>query len=344
MSEHIGKICPFCKTAIQQTDTVTVCPACGIPHHEGCWNENHGCTTFGCSEQHYEQQHTNPTAVCVNCGAPLGDTQAFCPHCGTPKQVPQMKLCEKCGAQLADGQAFCPHCGQRAGLVMDSNVNAAINQFNASVMQTNEAQKKKPVKIIIAVVAAVLAVALAIAVIPNLIKSAEDYACDGNFEKAYAVADDDKKEDIIALNNVVVCSAKCVDSLKDSKSFDLRDAWYKPENGYVVLKVAANNSYGNTVLNYWLYTYDHEDKRWELWDSYVDLEREEASSYASSDEKLEVLFHNVGITLIENAMKSEFKLYKDGIKNVNTLFANDKLHMVEVLDVAVPVDTDATEG
>lgn len=83
MEDYIGKVCPFCKTEIKEEDSVKVCPACGIPHHESCWEENHGCTTFGCSEQHYDAQHTNPTDVCQNCGAPLGDGQGFCPKCGT---------------------------------------------------------------------------------------------------------------------------------------------------------------------------------------------------------------------------------------------------------------------
>ena len=60
MEDNIGKICPFCKTEIKDGDTVKICPACGMPHHQACWEENKGCTTFGCSEQHIEQ-HTNPT-------------------------------------------------------------------------------------------------------------------------------------------------------------------------------------------------------------------------------------------------------------------------------------------
>lgn len=42
MENYIGKICPFCKTEITEADTVKVCPACNIPHHESCWQENHG--------------------------------------------------------------------------------------------------------------------------------------------------------------------------------------------------------------------------------------------------------------------------------------------------------------
>ena len=93
MDEYVGKICPYCKTEIKEGEEVKVCPECGIPHHAACWEENKGCTTFGCKEQHYEEQHTNPTDVCTNCGAPLGDGQAFCPKCGTPKNAPKKNVC-----------------------------------------------------------------------------------------------------------------------------------------------------------------------------------------------------------------------------------------------------------
>lgn len=157
MENYIGKICPFCKTEIKEGDSVKVCPACNIPHHEGCWTENKGCTTFGCSEQHYEAQHTNPTDVCSNCGAPLGDGQAFCPKCGTPKNAPKKNVCGKCGAELQDGQEFCPKCGQKVGLAVDAGVNSAISQFNAGVEKKNK--KKATLPIILGVVA-VISVAL----------------------------------------------------------------------------------------------------------------------------------------------------------------------------------------
>ncbi len=156
MEDYIGKICPFCKTEIKEGDSVKVCPACGIPHHESCWEENHGCTTFGCSEQHYEEQHTNPTDVCQNCGTPLGDGQAFCPKCGTPKGGVKKNVCGKCGAELQEGQEFCPKCGQKAGLSVDAGVSSAINQFNQVVNKANAKKKKTP--LIIAAVAVVVVV------------------------------------------------------------------------------------------------------------------------------------------------------------------------------------------
>lgn len=156
MEDYIGKICPFCKTEIKEGEEVKVCPSCGIPHHAACWAENKGCTTFGCSEQHYEEQHTNPTDVCVNCGAPLGDGQEFCPKCGTPKGGVKKRICSKCGAELEEGHEFCPKCGQRYDIKLDAGVNSAISQFNAGVTKSNKKKKKLP--LIIGITAGVLVV------------------------------------------------------------------------------------------------------------------------------------------------------------------------------------------
>ena len=189
MEDYIGKICPFCKTEIKEGEAVKVCPACGIPHHEFCWNENKGCTTFGCSEQMHEELHTNPTEVCAKCGAPLGDGQEFCPKCGTPKTkklfcakcgaelqdgqafcpkcgtpagAENKQFCSKCGTELAEGQAFCPKCGQRADVRLDAGVNAAVSQFNAGVTKSNEQKKKLPLIIGIAAGVVVLGIVLAL--------------------------------------------------------------------------------------------------------------------------------------------------------------------------------------
>jgi TM2 domain-containing membrane protein YozV len=32
-----------------------VCPACSTPHHKECWEENGGCTVFGCAEAPVEE-------------------------------------------------------------------------------------------------------------------------------------------------------------------------------------------------------------------------------------------------------------------------------------------------
>ena len=166
MENYIGKTCPFCKTEIKEGEEIKVCPACGIPHHAGCWDENKGCTTFGCSEQHYEEQGTNPTAVCSNCGATLGDGQEFCPKCGAKKEIDQKQVCENCGAELAEGQEFCGKCGTKVGVKISAQTNAAIDQFNANITK-----KKKPK--IIPIIAICIVVVIGVLFVPKLLVTPE---------------------------------------------------------------------------------------------------------------------------------------------------------------------------
>jgi hypothetical protein len=59
-NEYIGKTCPYCKTEITSSEDLKVCPSCNMPHHQSCWDENKGCTTFGCSEQYVQQTPQQP--------------------------------------------------------------------------------------------------------------------------------------------------------------------------------------------------------------------------------------------------------------------------------------------
>lgn len=47
--KYIGKTCPYCKTPLVKGDTVVFCSVCDMPHHLSCWQDNQGCTTFGCT-------------------------------------------------------------------------------------------------------------------------------------------------------------------------------------------------------------------------------------------------------------------------------------------------------
>ncbi|HZS27013.1 MAG TPA: NINE protein [Candidatus Angelobacter sp.] len=43
-------VCPYCRMPFEETGPARVfCTACGTPHHEDCYQENGGCTVFGCS-------------------------------------------------------------------------------------------------------------------------------------------------------------------------------------------------------------------------------------------------------------------------------------------------------
>jgi TM2 domain-containing membrane protein YozV len=42
-------VCPYCRMPFDEVSPPKVfCTACGMPHHEDCYQENGGCTVFGC--------------------------------------------------------------------------------------------------------------------------------------------------------------------------------------------------------------------------------------------------------------------------------------------------------
>jgi hypothetical protein len=340
MSEFTGKVCPFCKAPIGENDDVVVCQVCGMPHHKGCWDENKGCTTFGCSEQHYEPHGTNISDVCAKCGTPLGDGQDFCSKCGTRKGAPAANVCGKCGATLQDGQEFCPKCGQKVGLVVDSAFAVKVGQFNTGVAKKN----KKKMIIPIAIVVGLAIVIAAIVGIVKALPTVEKMVAVGNYEKAYDIAKDVDKDTVMQENAIAVVCALSADALKDRSSFELRDAYINDDYSKIVLQVAGKNSYGGIVTNYWYYTYDTDDKEFQLWTTYSDLEKEEYSKYDDTDEFLEKMLKNMGLDNVKTVIRSGHKLSKNSVKNINNLFTEELLDSVDLIDAVIDVERKSTSS
>ncbi len=42
--------CAVCQCSLLPVDDRILCPECGLPHHTDCWNENFGCSAYGCSQ------------------------------------------------------------------------------------------------------------------------------------------------------------------------------------------------------------------------------------------------------------------------------------------------------
>lgn len=273
-----------------------------------------------------------PVETCSKCGAELAEGQDFCPKCGTPRV--KKNICGKCGAELQEGQEFCPKCGQKVGLSVDSGVSSAINQFNAGVDKANAKKKKTPIIIAVAVVIIALVAIAGVKLAPKIFVSVDDLCAQGNYEKAYSKANDDEKDQVYAENLVAVLSAQAADGLKDRSSFELRDAWFDKGNQAVVLQVGGKNSYGGVVTNYWYYTYDKDDKEYQLYVTLSDLDEESYSKYDDTDEMLEKLLKNAARETVSKIIKnSSMKLDKKSIKNINNMFSEDTLDNVELIDI-----------
>lgn len=59
-------ICPYCRTEIMPGESVPAfCGGCGTPHHKECYDENGGCTLFGCKEAPPDEPKVQVTNVDV---------------------------------------------------------------------------------------------------------------------------------------------------------------------------------------------------------------------------------------------------------------------------------------
>ena len=310
MESYISKICPFCKAEITEADAVKVCPACGTPHHEGCWEENHGCSTPGCSEEYHEEQNANSTEVCASISAPLEEAQE-----ASFEQV------------------------QEPALEVDSS---AANQ----IIEDSSVKKKSRKGIIAAVIAGVAGIAVLISAIvavviagvlfvPKLMVSVEDLCAEGKYLEAYEKAEGDEKLDVLAENMIAVLSQETSEKLKNPDSFDLREAWYYAFmhddgaiGGYAIIYSAGTNSYGGTVSDYFVYTLGKDDREWNYIGS-VDV------TYDEDDDDLADALTK--IVLRAGKEKGE-KLSKEQVDRINDQFEAETLYKVEAIDWDI-VDT-----
>lgn len=45
----LGQLCSICQTEIREAEATTSCDECRLPFHVECWEENLGCSAYGCS-------------------------------------------------------------------------------------------------------------------------------------------------------------------------------------------------------------------------------------------------------------------------------------------------------
>ena len=45
-----AEVCPYCRGPLLAEEPVTECEGCGTRHHADCFEENGGCTIFGCTK------------------------------------------------------------------------------------------------------------------------------------------------------------------------------------------------------------------------------------------------------------------------------------------------------
>jgi hypothetical protein len=72
-----ASVCPYCRGPIDVAIEVPkVCPGCGTPHHADCFEENGGCTVFGCSAAPAEEPKLSLTASDLAAGGAASNAVA----------------------------------------------------------------------------------------------------------------------------------------------------------------------------------------------------------------------------------------------------------------------------
>lgn len=95
--------CPYCQTNIKENADKIVCSACHTPHHKECWEENKGCTTYGCAN------NPNTRAKSVDIGnETIENVQRMLVK---EKQNVKTIECPNCKKQIEEGSVFCKYCG-----------------------------------------------------------------------------------------------------------------------------------------------------------------------------------------------------------------------------------------
>ncbi len=243
---------------------------------------------------------------------------------------------------VARGQEL--EAGENAGVETGGTgetVESATEEIQVSTENASGAKLAltKRVKIILGSAAAVVVLILAALLLPNMLTSVDDLCARGEYQKAYAKASDEEKLQVKAESIAAERCVFAVDHLKNPDSFKLRDVYYNEQNGgsatpagQLVLYISGMNGFGGSVGNYWLFTWDNDDKEWSYMCAVSGLEDEEYKSYDDSEDILEKLANNIGRMSIKSTMEKGIKLDKDAIGRINAMFE------AGVLDSVVPVE------
>jgi hypothetical protein len=91
-TDAVSRLCAVCQCEFAQSEARVACPGCGAEYHPECWEENHGCAVYGCSQ-------VPPTEGRGAAEIPVG-------YWGQ-----EYKPCPVCNTQILAAAVRCRHCG-----------------------------------------------------------------------------------------------------------------------------------------------------------------------------------------------------------------------------------------
>jgi hypothetical protein len=106
--------CPFCFWVLSEDDAKHSCQDCPAVLHAECWQENGGCTTFGCPS--WATSQGVPSAAVAPVLPPPPPTAAAAPVPNAAPPLPGVattiaQFCDQCGTAVVSQDRFCASCG-----------------------------------------------------------------------------------------------------------------------------------------------------------------------------------------------------------------------------------------
>jgi len=107
-----NKICPYCQSRLKKGADITVCSECGTPHHKECWDENNGCTSYGCQNNPLSER-TERTERSENSDPEDVGSLTVESIRHSLNTIPQEDLiqCTSCSELIESSSVFCKYCG-----------------------------------------------------------------------------------------------------------------------------------------------------------------------------------------------------------------------------------------
>ena len=133
------KTCPYCQSQIKKESEIIFCSNCGTPHHSECWNENGGCTTYGCIN--------NPATVKkneqeINIGDRTIEEIENLIKKDDSRQESNLKQCPNCKNPIDKNSVYCKYCGEEINKETKSEASAIDREFRNNYKEGLKLKKR----------------------------------------------------------------------------------------------------------------------------------------------------------------------------------------------------------
>jgi len=115
--------CPYCQSKIKQESEIIYCNICGTPHHKECWDENNGCTTYGCIKNPVTEKRPAEGTDIGN--RTIEEIEQILGQ-KLKKEVIEEIVCYNCNKAIDNNSVYCKFCGVKSG---NSEKKVSVSKF-----------------------------------------------------------------------------------------------------------------------------------------------------------------------------------------------------------------------